>query len=131
MQQDYEVLHSKQAIDKLYLDHSKNVDDLMAFVAKNTERELITKLLEKLNDHKTHIVKLGEPWTENNDYIQVVEYRQDLPVGLLVQCENCKYNPRKPHKYYDNDPIYTYGWCSHFIDERNGKGFCSFGKEGK
>lgn len=57
------------------------------------------------------------------------EAKQDLVCINLVQCKNCKYNPDKPHKYYDDDLTYSYAWCWAFIQDLNGEGYCPYGKE--
>ena len=122
------ILQTKQTFDQVMLDRT-NSSEFLKFVAQHAEQELVSKLIDELQDHKLHIVKLGEPWTENDEKWRQVTYRQILDNDILVQCENCKYNPDKPHKYYDDDLIYSYIWCSKFIEDLNGKGFCPYGKE--
>ena len=122
------MLQTKQTFDKVMLDSEKS-SDFLKFVIQHAEQELVSKLIDELQDHKLHIVKLGKPWTEDDPKWLQVSYRQILDNDILVQCGNCKYNPDKPHKYYDNDFIYSYIWCPKFIEDLNGKGFCPYGKE--
>lgn len=122
------ILKTKQTFDKVMLD-CENSSEFLKFVIQQSEQELVSKLIDELQDHKIHIVKLGRPWTEDDPKWLQISYRQILDNDILVQCRNCKYNPDKPHKYYDNDLIYSYIWCPKFIEDLNGKGFCPYGKE--
>lgn len=122
------ILQTKQTFDKVMLDR-ENSSEFLKFVIQHAEQELTSKLIDELQDHKLHIVKLGKPWTEDDPKWMQISYRQILDNDILVQCENCKYNPDKPHKYYDDDLIYSYIWCPKFIEDLNGKGFCPYGKE--
>lgn len=122
------ILQTKQTFDQVMLDRA-NSSEFLKFVIQHAEQELTSKLIDELQDHKLHIVKLGKPWTEDDPKWFQVSYRQILDNDILVQCENCKYNPDKPHKYYDDDLTYSYIWCPKFIEDLNGKGFCPYGKE--
>lgn len=123
------ILKTKQTFDKVMLDLRQNPGDFLNYIAMGANRELVDKFVDRLRDHKLYIVKLSEPWTEDEDTYGTMAYRQDLICNRIVQCENCKYNPDKPHKYYDDDLIYSYSWCPKFIEDLNGKGFCPYGKE--
>ena len=122
------MLQTKQTFDQVMLDRADS-SEFLKFVIQHAEQELVSKLIDELQDHKLHIVKLGKPWTEDDPKWRQVSYRQILDNDILVQCRNCKYNPDKLHKYYDDDLIYSYGWCPKFIEDLNGKGFCPYGKE--
>ena len=123
------ILKTKQTFDKVMLDLRQNPGDFLNYIAMSANRELVDKFVDRLRDHKLYIVKLSEPWTEDEDTYGTMAYRQDLICDRIVQCENCKYNPDKPHKYYDDDLIYSYSWCPKFIEDLNGKGFCPYGKD--
>ena len=123
------VLKTKQTFDKVMLDRHRNPGDFLNYVAMGANRELVDKLVDRLRNHKLYIVRLSEPWTEDEDTYGTMAYRQDLLCDRMVQCDNCKYNPDKPHKYYNDDLIYSYIWCPKFIEDLNGKGFCPYGKE--
>ena len=109
-------LHVVQKFDKVKLDRA-NPSDFVKFILENVERKLCEGLMDKLEDHKPHVVRLSEPkiiedvpeswWPES-------EVRQDLECINLVQCENC---------------MRSFPWCQKFRDELGGKGFCSYGKE--
>lgn len=122
------ILCSKQEFDKAML-YRENPGDFLNYVAMGVHRELVNKLIDNLLDHQLHVVKLGEPRTENDPARRMVMYRQELSDNILVPCERCKYNPHKPHNYYDDDPIYTYAWCDVFVQDLNGEGYCPYGKE--
>lgn len=124
------IICGKQIFDPLMLDRA-DFSEFMKYLSYAVERELTNKLIESLQDHNLHIVKLGESRTEDDVASMMVAYRQEISDDILVQCENCKYNPDKPHKYYDDDLIYSYIWCPKFIEELNGKGFCPFGKDNR
>ena len=124
-------LRVARKFDKVMLDR-ENLSDFIKFIYEDLERQLCKGLMDKLEDHKPYAVRLSEPkiiedvpeswWPES-------EAKQDLVCINLVQCKNCKYNPDKPHKYYDDDLIYSYIWCPKFIEDLNGNGFCPYGKE--
>ena len=107
------ILQTKQTFDQYMLD-STNSSEFLKFVAQHAEQELVSKLIDELQDHKPHIVKLGEPWTENDEKWCQVTYRQILENTILVQCKNCRM---------------VYPWCLKFRDELDGNGFCPYGKE--
>ena len=122
------ILQTKQTFDQMMLDRD-NSSEFLKFVIQQAEQELVSKLIDELQDHKLHIVKLGEPWTENDPKWLQVNYRQILDNDIVVQCKNCKYNPKVPRAFYDPDIIEVYGWCPYFINRLGGDGFCPFGKE--
>ena len=122
-------LRVARKFDKVMLDR-ENPSDFIKFIYEDLERQLYEGLMGELKDHKPRAVRLSEPKiTEDVPVWAESEARQDLVCINLVQCENCKYNPDKPHKYYDDDLIYSYAWCPKFIEDLNGKGFCPYGKE--
>ena len=125
------ILRAEQIFDKVYLDR-EHPSDFIDYISYAMERELFNKFIDQLKDHKLRVVELKEPefigdlpgsWSTQG------AYRQDLVCLTLVQCENCKYNPDKPHKYYDDDLTYSYAWCWAFIQDLNGEGYCPYGKE--
>ena len=107
------MLQTKQTFDKVMLDSEKS-SDFLKFVIQHAEQELVSKLIDELQDHKLHIVKLGKPWTEDDPQWLQVSYRQILDNDILVQCKNCRM---------------VYPWCQKFRDELGGNGFCPYGKE--
>lgn len=107
------ILQTKQTFDKMMLDHA-NSSEFLKFVIQQAEQELVSKLVDELQDHKLHIVKLGKPWTEDDHKRLQVNYRQILDNDILVQCKNCRM---------------VYPWCQKFRDELDGNGFCPYGKE--
>ena len=107
------ILQTKQTFDKVMLDSAKS-SEFLKFVIQQAEQELVSKLIDELQDHKLHVVKLGEPWTENDEKWLQVSYRQILDNDILVQCKNCRM---------------VYPWCQKFRDELGGNGFCPYGAE--
>ena len=107
------ILQTKQTFDRYMLDRT-NSSEFLKFVVQNAEPELASKLIDELQDHKLHIVKLGKPWTEDDPQWLQVSYRQILDNAILVQCKNCKM---------------VYPWCQKFRDELGGEGYCPYGKE--
>ena len=107
------ILKTKQTFDKVMLDR-QNPEDFLNYVAIGARRELLNKLMETLQDHKMHFVKLSEPWTEDEDTYGTLAYRQELICETLVQCKNCRMN---------------FPWCQKFRDELGGNGFCPYGAE--
>ena len=107
------ILETKQTFDQYMLNRT-NSSEFLTFVAQNAEQELVSKLVDELRDHKLHIVKLGKPWTENDEKWHQVCYRQILDNDILVQCKNCRM---------------VYPWCQRFRDEFDGNGFCPYGAE--
>jgi len=107
------VIKSQQTFDKVMLDGEKS-SDFLNFVIRQAEQDLVSKLIDELQDHKLHVVKLGKPWTEDDPKWLQVSYRQILDNDTLVQCKNCR-------MYYP--------WCQKFRDELDGNGFCPYGKE--
>lgn len=103
----------------------------MKYLSYAVERELTNKLIESLQDHNFHIVKLGESRTEDDVASMMVAYRQEISDDILVPCERCKYNPKRSRVYWGNDRIGIYGWCGYFIDRLGEKGFCPFGEENR
>lgn len=110
------ILRAEQMFNKVYLDR-EHPSDFIKFVMDSIERELVNKLMDKLKDHKIHIVELKEP-----EFIEDIPgswwdqsaIKQDLVCFELVQCKNCKMN---------------FPWCQKFRDELGGNGFCPYGKE--
>lgn len=107
------ILQTKQTFDKIMLD-CDNSSEFLKFVTQWTEQELVSRLIDELQDHKLHIVKLGKPWMEDDSKWLQVNYRQILDNDILVQCKNCRMN---------------FPWCQKFRDELSGNGFCPYGKE--
>lgn len=107
------ILKAKQTFDKVMLDRLDS-DNFLDYISRATKRELVYKLLDNLQDHKMHFVKLREPWTENEDTYGTLAYRQDLICETLVQCQNCRM---------------AFPWCQRFRDELGGNGFCPYGAE--
>ena len=107
------ILKSKQTFDKVMLDRLDS-DDFLDFLSHATRRELVNKLMDNLQDHKMHFVKLGEPWTEDENTYGTLAYRQELICETIVQCKNCRMN---------------FPWCQKFRDELGGNGFCPYGAE--
>ena len=122
------ILCSKQEFDQVYLDRA-DTSEFMKYVSMGVERELVNKLMENIQDHQLHVIKLGEPKTEDDPVRMMVAYRQELSDNILVPCERCKYNPGTPRAWCDPNVIEVYGWCRYFIDRLGGKGFCPFGEE--
>lgn len=107
------MLQIKQTIDQSILDRADS-SEFLKFVAQQAEQELVSELIDKLRDHKLHIVKLGKPWTEDDLKCRQVDYRQILDNAILVQCKNCRM---------------AFPWCQKFRDELDGNGFCPYGAE--
>ena len=107
------MLQTKQTFDKVMLDCADS-SEFLKFVIQQAEQELVSKLIDELQDHKIHIVKLREPWTEDDPQWLQVSYRQILDNDILVQCKNCRM---------------AFPWCQRFRDELDGNGFCPYGAE--
>lgn len=111
-------LNVARRFDKVMLDRA-NPSDFIKFIYEDLERQLYEGLMDKLRDHKPHVVRLSEPKiTEDvpESYWPESEARQDLVCIDLVQCENC---------------MRSFPWCQKFRDELGGKGFCSYGTSWK
>lgn len=78
------ILKTKQTFDKVMLDR-QNPGDFLNYVAIGAKRELLNNLMNNLQDHKLYIVKLKEPWTENEDIYGTLAYRQELICERIVQ----------------------------------------------
>ena len=110
------ILCAQQTFDKVYLDR-EHPDEFIEFVMYGIERELATKLMDELKDHKIHIIELKEPEFIEDFPMPVTgesAIKQDLVCEKLVQCRNCRM---------------VYPWCQRFRDELDGHGFCPYGKE--
>lgn len=111
------IIYSQHVFEKIFLD--KDPSDFIKYISAGVERELVTKVIDKLGDHKLYIVKLQEPeiiedlpeyWNDT------CAYRQKLECEKIVQCKDCKM---------------VYPWCQKFRDEFGGNGFCPYGKPAK
>ena len=122
------IYYGKQEFDQVMLNRT-DASEFMKYVSYGVERELINKLLDSVQDHKFHIIKLDEPKTENDPKRMMVSYKQGISDDILVPCECCKYNPKTPRIWCDPDRVEIYGWCRYFIERLGGKGFCPFGEE--
>ena len=108
------ILRSQQTFNKIYLDREHS-SEFIEFIKDNIKRELVTKLIGELKDHKIHIVELKEPeFIENIPTTCESAIKQDLVCVKFVQCRNCRM---------------VYPWCQRFRDELDGYGFCPYGKE--
>ena len=107
------ILKTKQTFDKVMLDREDS-SEFLKIVIQQAEQELVSKIIDELKDHKLYIVKLREPWTENEDTYGTLAYRQELIYDRIVQCRNCRM---------------AYPWCQRFRDELGGNGFCPYGAE--
>ena len=108
------ILRSQQVFDKVYLD-LENPSDFIEFISYTTERELVYKLMDELEDHKIHIVELKEPeFRQDFPMIGESTIEQDLVYEKLVQCKNC---------------VRVYPWCAKFKNDFGSTGFCPYGKE--
>lgn len=108
------VIYAQQIFDKVYLDRD-NPSEFIEYVSYGIERELVTKVMDKLKDHKLSIVKLHEPtFIEDlpGTWKDQCAYRQDLEYREVVQCKDCRM---------------VYPWCQKFRDELDGNGFCPYG----
>ena len=110
------VLHAQQIFDKVLLDR-EHPSDFIDYISHAVERELVSKFIYQLEDHKPHVVVLKESelienppgsWQNQSAYRQSLEYRE------VVQCKNCRMH---------------FTWCHKFRDELGGNGFCPYGKE--
>lgn len=54
------VLRAEQIFDKVYLDRG-HPSEFIDYVSYGVERELTTKVMDKLKNHKLFIVQLREP----------------------------------------------------------------------
>ena len=107
------ILQTKQTFDQYMLDRT-NSSEFLKFVTKHAEQELVSKLIDELQDYEFHIVKLRKPWTENDEKWCQVTYRQELICERIVQCKNCRMH---------------FPWCQKFKFELGGEGFCPYGAE--
>lgn len=108
------ILRAQQTFDKVYLDR-EHPSEFIEFVMDGIERELVTKLVDELKDHKIHIIELKEPESiENFPMTGKCAIKQDLVCEKFVQCKNCRM---------------AYPWCQRFRDELDGHGFCPYGRE--
>jgi hypothetical protein len=110
------VLRAEQIFDKVYLDR-EHPSDFMDFLYYGIEKELVTKMMDKLKDHELFIVQLYEPKFMKDlpgSWRDQCAYRQDLECVKIVRCKNCRMN---------------FPWCHKFRDELGGNGFCPYGKE--
>ena len=82
------ILQTKQTFDQVMLDRT-NSSEFLKFVAQHAEQELVSKLIDELQDHEFHIVQLGEPWTETDDRWCQATYRQLLREDTIVCCKDC------------------------------------------
>lgn len=108
------ILRAEQIFDKVYFDRD-NPSEFMKYLSYGVERELINKVMDKLNDHKLYIVKLHEPeLTEDlpRSWNSQCAYRQNLEYREVVQCKDCRM---------------IYPWCQKFKSELGGDGFCPYG----
>lgn len=111
-------LRVKQVFDKVYLDR-EHPSEFIDYISYSLNRELINKVIDKLNDHKLYIVQLQEPeFIEDlpGSWDNQCAYIQDLECVEVVQCKNCRMN---------------FPWCQKFRDEFGGNGFCPYGPYGK
>lgn len=111
------ILRAEQTFDKVYLDR-EHPSEFIDYISYGIERELVTKVIDKLKDHKLFIVKLHEPgFVEDlpgSCWQPQCAYRQDLECMEVIQCKNCRM---------------VYPWCQRFRDELGGEGYCPYGKE--
>lgn len=69
-----------------------------------------------------HVMDVGA----NYGGLRAIVFKRDIdnaPTMSVGRCKDCKYNPRNPRSYYDNDKIYTYAMCGHLNGGEDG--FCS------
>ena len=108
------VLHAEQIFDSVYLNREHS-SEFINYVSYGVERELITKVMDKLKEHKLFIVQLQKPeLTEDLSESCRCTYRQSLVCMEVVQCKNCRM---------------AFPWCHRFRDELGGNGFCPYGRE--
>ncbi len=108
------ILRAKQVFDKVYLDHEK-YPDFIEFTTNSIKRELVSRLMDALEEDKLYIVQLSKP--ESYEMISInneMEYRQDLRYEDIVQCKNCRMH---------------FPWCHKFKSELGGNGFCPYGRK--
>ena len=109
------IISSQQVFDKFYL--GDNPSEFIEYISHAAQRELVNKVMDKLEDHGLYVVRLREPRLIEDvpEYLNAqCAYRQDLECREVVQCENCRM---------------VYPWCQRFRDEFGGNGFCPYGKE--
>jgi hypothetical protein len=107
------ILRAEQIFDKVFLDR-EDPSDFIGYISESVERELVTKVMDKLKDHELFIVKLHEPRFVEDSPGDWGIYRQDLECMEVVQCKNCRM---------------AYPWCQKFRDELGGEGYCPYGKK--
>lgn len=108
------TIRSQHIFEKILLD--RDPSEFIEYVSSNVERELVTKVIDKLNDHKLYIVKLCEPGIIEDlpgSWTHQCAYRQDLEYSEVVQCKDCRMD---------------FFWCPKFKAETGGNGFCPYGK---
>lgn len=110
------ILRAEQIFDKVYLDR-EHPSDFIDYVSYGVEKELTTKVMDKLKDHNLFIVQLHAPgFVEDlpGSWHDQCAYRQDLECMKVVQCKNCRMH---------------FPWCHKFKTELGGEGYCPYGKE--
>ena len=110
------VLRAEQIFDKVCLDRG-HPSDFIDYISDAVERELVSKFIDQLEDHKLRVVVLKEPeFIEDlpGSWWNQSAYRQSLECMEVVQCKNCRMH---------------FPWCHKFKDELGGNGFCPYGKE--
>lgn len=110
------ILHAEKIFDKMYLDRERP-SDFIDDISHAVERELVSKFINQLEDHKPYIVVLKEPeFIEDlpESWWNQSAYRQALKCTEVVQCKNCRMH---------------FPWCQKFKSELGGNGFCPYGKE--
>ena len=58
-----------------------------------------------------------------SDKVELMKKIMDAPTVDVGRCKHCKYYPRNPRSYYDNDEICTYVMCGRLDGGEDG--FCS------
>ena len=109
------ILRTEQMFDKVYLDRDRP-SDFIDYISYAVERELVTKVIGKLKDHKLFIVQLHEPEFIDDllgSWHDQCIYKQDLECVEICRCKNCRM---------------VYPWCQKFRNELDGEGFCPYGK---
>lgn len=108
------ILRAEQIFDKMYLDR-EHPSDFIDYISHAVERELVSKFIDQLEDHKPRVVVLKEPeFIEDlpGSWWHQSAYRQSLECMEVVQCKNCRMN---------------FPWCRRFRAELGGNGFCPYG----
>ena len=97
----------------------------MEYLTKELKYMVAKKLLEEVAEGETYVITLMPQETRDNPFLNNIDVRRRLNIRTLVNCAECKYNPRTPRNWADNDPVAGYEWCREFV--RVG-GFCPYGK---